>query len=172
MKLSGVRLSDLNSSNGRFSTVHFGLAGDIPLPANYDRDGKSDLTVFRPSTGVWYEYLTHTGTIRIRKFGQNGDTAVPSDYDGDGLNDLAIYRSGVWWVLGSYYNSVQIQQFGLPEDIPVPVDYLSVFGDTAAEIAVFRPSKGFWYISFYDFGGVSIIKWGLNGDIPISLVNR
>jgi hypothetical protein len=31
-----------------------GVLSDIPLPADYDGDGRSDVAVWRPATGTWH----------------------------------------------------------------------------------------------------------------------
>ena len=55
-------------------------------------------------------------------------------------------------------------QWGLSADVPVPGDY---DGDGKADVAVFRPSTGIWYIVNSSTGAAAFYQWGLTGDIPI-----
>ena len=49
--------------------VSWGLSTDVPVPADYDGDGKVDPAIFRPSTGGWYvlksssNYTTSFGVL-------------------------------------------------------------------------------------------------------------
>ena len=69
----------MNKSGGGSSQLQFGLAGDKPVSADYDGDGKTDVTVFRPSGGTWFSQRTTAGTL-IQSFGQTGDAPVPNAF--------------------------------------------------------------------------------------------
>src|SRR6185437_1845597 len=92
------------AGGGATTTTSFGLANfvDIPAPGDYDGDGKTDLAVFRPSTGQWF--ISTGGSTRVVWFGGTNltDLPVPGDYDGVGYTEPAVFRpaTGQWLVLG------------------------------------------------------------------------
>lgn len=155
----------LNSTNGAFSAVQFGVAGDIAAPGDYDADGKTDFAVFRPSNGVWY-IAKSGGGIDIVSFGFNGDIPVPGDYDGDLKNDIALWRpsTGVWYIIRSSNGTFDFRGFGLSTDKTAQADF---DGDGKTDIAVWRPADGVWYIWRSTDNGFSIFGFGVAGDKPV-----
>ena len=137
------------------------------VQANFDGDGKADLSLFRPSDGVWYRLNSRDNSFAAAQFGSNGDKVVPGDFDGDDKNDLAVWRpsNGAWYILRSSNNSVAIAQFGLSNDIPLVGDYT---GDGKSELAVWRPSTGVFYTFDLTNNNFAAAQWGQNGDKPIA----
>jgi len=126
------------SSDGVGVSRQWGAASDVPVPADYDGDGRADLAVWRPATGEWLVVGSRDGVVTRRQWGAPGDVPVPADYDGDGRADLSIWRpsTGEWWVLGSRDGAVTSRQWGAAGDLPVPVDF---DGDGLPDFAVVRP---------------------------------
>jgi hypothetical protein len=79
------------------NTVQWGLAGDIPAPADFTRDGKAERAVWRPFTGEFW-ILGFPAPIKL---GQPGDVPAPADFDGNGRTDVAVWRpsNGTWYYL-------------------------------------------------------------------------
>ncbi len=142
--------------------AYLSVLGQRNKSADFDGDGRADLSVFRPSDRVWYVNRSAAGFLATQ-FGLPNDRLVPADYDGDGKADPAVFRGGLWYIKLSQSGQVNIFQWGLNGDFPVPGFYDS---DNKTDIAVWRPSSGVWYVLRSSDGGFSAQQFGLNGDYP------
>lgn len=136
--------------------------------ADFDGDLRTDVSVFRPSTGVWYVSHSSNSTFRIQGFGLDGDIPTAEDFDGDNISDIGVFRpsTGVWYHYRSSDNTVGIVGFGLTGDIPAAADY---DGDAIADHAIFRPSTATWWIRrSTDPNNFQNQQFGLNGDLPVA----
>jgi hypothetical protein len=105
--------------------------GDQPFLADMDADGKSDLVVWRASTGTWYWITSTYGydphMAWSAQWGSQGMADVPmlSDLDGDGRAELIVWRpfSGTYFWLtsasGYSYNAQKQREWGTFGDIPI-----------------------------------------------------
>jgi hypothetical protein len=129
---------------------------------DFDGDGKSDMSAFRPSNGTWHILRSRDGYAGMA-FGIGTDTLAAADYDGDGKTDIGVFRSGTWYIQRSRDGFTGVS-FGQAGDIPQAADF---DGDGKADLGVFRPSNGAWYI-LGSASGFSGLQFGQNGDKPVA----
>ncbi len=133
------------------------------IVSDFDGDGRTDFSVFRPTTGDWVVEKSSDNVETTLNWGLPGDITTPGDYDGDGKSDHAIFRpsTGNWWFVMSSNGSRPTVNFGLNGDVPVPADYDA---DGKTDIAVWRPSTGVWYINQSTLG-IRYQRWGASTDL-------
>lgn len=138
---------------------------------DFDGDGRTDVSVFRPSDGRWYLLRSAVG-FTAPQWGISSDLLAPADYDGDLKTDIVVWRpsNGYFYVLNSFDNSTRIENFGLMGDIPTGGDW---DGDGKADVAVYREGgaqQGFHYRGSMGNpnGNVTSIPWGAPGDKPVA----
>jgi hypothetical protein len=180
----------------------WGTPGTVPMPGDFDGDNTTDLAVYQPNglfgsapAGNWNilyssnRYSTATATSYAFPYSAFNYTPqnVPlmADFNGDGRSDFVTWRpdTAEWGVQttdpriatrlpenflgGGEYNGHW--QWGLSGDVPVPADF---DGDRLADLAVWRPSTGTWFIRLssedYNRTTARAYQWGLPGDRPIA----
>jgi uncharacterized delta-60 repeat protein len=163
--VSGSQYAEVPITGGFGLEFPWGLPEDIPTGGDFNGDVITDMTVFRPSNGVWYSARSDNNTYSIVQWGISGDKPVPADYDYDGKTDYAVYRpsTGTWWIRKSSDGAAIVVRFGLSTDIPLTGDY---DGDGRADFTVYRPSEGNWY-HFLTTEGFRVIRFGLSTDVPV-----
>jgi len=160
-----------NNSVVRVGAIAVTSSGPGPgyhLINDYDGDGKSDVALYKESTGEWLIVLSGAGEAPVQ-FAMCGKDYQPviADYDGDGKADPAVcsQKTGEWKAMlsASGYSTVTFD-FGGHTDMPVPIDY---DGDGKADPAIYRPS-GAWVMKLSGSGyAEQTLTLGGNAYVPV-----
>lgn len=126
-----------NGRNNSEVSLNLGEKLELPVPSDFNGDGKFDIVVYDRSEGLYKGILsTHNIPFQV-KIGKNHDFPVPKDYDGDGKADFATYnfQDGLWTIRNSRDNSISESKLGSPDYLPIPSDY---DGDGSADLCVWN----------------------------------
>lgn len=149
--------------------------------SDFDRDGKTDIGVFRPSTGAWYVQKSSLGTLLTNNWGTSGDIPVAADFKAGGNvygnGDYLLFRPSTGTFLLDFGSSPAPHsyfQWGQAGDVPVTGDFFRNNEGgyhSVTDYGIFRPSNGEWYFAPRNFDGTVTsyygIKFGQAGDIPV-----
>lgn len=153
-------------------TVNFGQAGDRPVAADWDGDGKDTVGVFRPSNNTFF--LTNSNDLNppieiTTVVGASEDFPLAGDWNGDGVDSIGLFRPSITRYFLSNTNEVFQNSFtaiiGLSEDLPIAGDW---DGDGDDTFGAFRPSSGTFSLSNDNIAFNLIFNFGVAGDQPVA----
>ncbi len=76
-----------------YESTQWGMTGDVPLPGDFDGDGKADHAVFRPSTNYCFILRSSDGGVTARQFGIAVEQPFVSDLNADGRSEIGYTRT-------------------------------------------------------------------------------
>jgi hypothetical protein len=170
----GEAVAGITSAGGQFIFESGFWATDSLLsrrsPFDFDGDGKTDISIFRPSGpggGEWWYQNSSDQQVAALVFGTSTDVITPSDFTGDGKTDVAFFRPSTasWFILRSENGSFYSFPFGSTGDIPMPADY---DGDGKSDPAIYRPGNSLWVILRSSDGQAVFNTFGITGDQPVA----
>lgn len=144
----------------------WGFTGALPVPGDYNGDGRADLGVYDNAVGKWYiQGMASNVLAWDYAWGYTGTHGLAADFNGDGAKDLTVYDpAGRWYITTLAGQTLAWNTgWGFTGASPVPADY---DGDSKADLAVY--ANGRWYIRSLE--GV-VLKWnhawGFAGAVPV-----
>lgn len=152
-----------SATNQPMPVINFGAfrnPGHIPIPADYDGDGKTDIAVYLRGNGdanqaFFYVLRSSDGRVAYIPWGiERDDPYLTQDFDGDGKADPTVVRCFIpgnppitlenwtWYILESRnnYQTYRVEEFGKCDENqkrPIRGDF---DGDRKADLAYFQES--------------------------------
>jgi len=142
------------------------LPADIPLLADYDRDGYDDQLIYRPSNGAWFRFPSQI--IDGPSLPSNaGSLPVVGRFLPGSTVDLAV-----WSPLNGRFklksaaggNTFSMEWGGQEGDVLLPGDY---DGDGYDEVGIWQPHSGTWWVRKLPLGPNLRFNYGTSSGVPV-----
>jgi hypothetical protein len=163
-----INIGTANNANGEVrGQIHIANASYD----DYDGDGRTDLTIFRTSTGTWYNKSSLNGSAQTQAWGLGTDlTSGNADFDGDGISDYAAIRVNpntgglTTYILQSETNTMRADVFGNAA-FGDQIGTGDFDGDGKFDIGIFR--NGTYIYIESSTGQTRYFQWGQTNDFPL-----
>src|SRR3954447_2277771 len=139
--------------------------GDTPVIGDWDRNGTSNIGVFRRSASPLF-YLKRPGRSALSiGFGEPTDQPVSGDWDGDGRIDVGVRRPGAMaFLLRNADGTTTTVPLGRLSDFAVTGDW---DGDGRTDVGVWHPSTRLFTLR-RAAGTTKTVTFGALGDRPVA----
>jgi hypothetical protein len=157
-------------------TARWGQNGDVPVPGDFDGDGKNDFVVQRNVGGQGVFFLAEfDGGRETIYWGLPTDLVAP----GDGKTDFAVVRASGgqyrWSVLGRNNNNIIYFDFPWGSSATDEITQGDYDGDGRTDPSVWRPNadpaRNFFIFRRSTNGASQYVEWGQQNDIPVANYN-
>jgi hypothetical protein len=153
--------------DGQIETpVTFGQDGDVPVQGDFDGDGLTDFSVFRPGDSKTYITRSSDKSSYDVTLGAVNDLPAVGDFDGDGKTDVTLWRPStyVWSFRLSASDTTITAQYGANNDKPLAGDF---DGDGVSDKAYWRSSDHTFHSVNSSDDEAQTVSMGASGNVPV-----